>query len=63
MSEEIEVIPQNNDVVLSKTQYEDMTRTIQVLKSQLKENEKECYSVKQVWINGFYIYFHIYIAI
>jgi len=47
MNEEIEVMPQNNSDV-SRTQYEDMKRTIQLLKSQLKENEEKCFLVKQV---------------
>jgi hypothetical protein len=47
MNEEIEVTSQNNDDV-SRTQYEDMKRTIQLLKSQLKENEEKCFLMKQV---------------
>ncbi|XP_012529767.1 protein arginine N-methyltransferase 1 isoform X2 [Monomorium pharaonis] len=38
---------ESNNVILSQTEYEDMKRTIRLLKSQLKESETTCFLVKQ----------------
>lgn len=50
MSEEkgVQYIQSDDNVILSKTQYEDMKRTIRLLKSQLMESETMCFLVKQV---------------
>lgn len=43
------IIHQNDDnVTLSVTQYEDMLRTIRLLKSQLKESEEKCSLMEEV---------------